>query len=89
MPYALRFHLHPAFKARATPDGSAVRLDAPDGESWLFESDAPEAFVEPSILFAAPRGPRPTLQIKVPGEAGARSEIRWSFRRLATGDARS
>ncbi len=87
MPYALRFHLHPSFKARATPDGAAVRIDAPDGESWLFESDA-EAFVEPSILFAAPGGPRPTLQIKVPAEAGARPEIRWSFRRLAIGDAR-
>ena len=58
LPYALRFHIHPGFKARATPDGSAVRLDTPDGESWLFESDA-EAFVEPSILFAAPGGPRP------------------------------
>ena len=87
VPYALRFHLHPSFKARATPNGGAVRLDAPDGESWLFESDA-EAFVEPSILFAAPGGPRPTLQIKVAAEAGARPEIRWSFRRLATGDAR-
>ncbi len=87
MPYALRFHLHPSFKARAMPDGASVRLDAPDGESWLFESDA-EAFVEPSILFAAPGGPRPTLQIKVPAEAGTRTEIRWSFRRLAKGDAR-
>ncbi len=87
LPYALRFHLHPSFKARATPDGSAVRLDAPDGESWLFESDA-EAFVEPSILFAAPGGPRPTLQIKVTAEAGTKPEIRWSLRRLATGDGR-
>ena len=87
IPYALRFHLHPSFKARATPDGSAVRLDAPDGESWLFESEA-EAYVEPSILFAAPGGPRPTLQIKVAAEAGAHPEIRWSFRRLATGDGR-
>ena len=86
VPYAVRFHLHPSFKARATPDGAAVRLDAPDGESWLFESDA-EAFVEPSILFAAPGGPRPTVQIKVLGEAGTRPEIRWSLRRLAVGDA--
>ena len=87
VPYALRFHIHPAFKARATPDGASVRLDASDGESWLFESDA-EAFVEPSILFAASGGPRPTTQIKVPGETGTRAEIRWSFRRLASGDSR-
>ncbi len=87
LPYALRFHLHPSFKARATPNGGAVRLDAPDGESWLFESDA-EAFVEPSILFAAPGGPRPTQQIKVVAEVSARPEIRWSFRRQATGDVR-
>ena len=87
LPYALRFHIHPSFKARATPDGSAVRLDTLDGESWLFESDA-EAFVEPSILFAAPGGPRPTVQIKVPAHAATRAEIYWSLRRLATGDPR-
>ncbi len=87
LPYALRFHIHPGFKARATPDGSAVRLDTPDGESWLFESDA-EAFVEPSILFAAPGGPRPTVQIKVPADAATRAEIHWSLRRVATGDPR-
>ena len=69
------------------PDGSAVRLDTPDGESWLFESDA-EAFVEPSSPFAAPGGPRPTVQIKVPADAATRAEIHWSLRRVATGDPR-
>lgn len=87
IPYAVRFHIHPAFKARAAADGGSVRLDAPDGECWLFESDA-EAFVEPSILFAAPGGPRPASQIKVAGDAAQRPAIRWSFRRLAAGEQR-
>lgn len=85
LPYALRFHLHPTVKARANSDGSAVRLDMPRGESWLFEADAAELFVEPSIFFADPGGSRPTAQIKVPGNSAMRPETRWSFQRIASG----
>ena len=86
MPYALRFHLHPSIKARAAEDGSMVRLDAPDGESWVMEADVP-AEVEPSILFSAAGGPRPTLQIKLAADTGA-PEIRWSFQRISAGERR-
>ena len=87
IPYALRFHIHPAFKARVSTDGSAARLDAADGETWLFESEG-EVIVEPSILFASPGGPRTATQIKVQAEYGAHPEIAWSFRRIATGAGR-
>ena len=87
LPFALRFHLHPAVRARATDDGSAIRLDMPDGESWLFEADAPGA-VEPSILFAATGGPRPTTQIVVEARTDQRSEVRWSFQKIADGSRR-
>ena len=86
MPHALRFHLHPSVKARATEDGSMVRLDAPDGESWVLEADVP-AEVEPSILFSAAGGPRPTLQIKLAADT-SRPEVRWSFQRIAAAEAR-
>ena len=81
VPYTLRFHLHPAIKARASETG-AIRLDAPDGTSWLFEADA-DAMLEPSILFAAPGGPRATTQIRVATETGVRLEVRWNFQQIA------
>lgn len=86
-PYAIRFHLHPSVKARANADGSAVRLDALDGESWLFEADA-AAIVEPSILFAAPGGPRQTSQIRIGGDTLADPEVRWSFQKIVAADMR-
>ncbi len=79
-PYALRFHLHPSVKARQVDGGRAIALDVSDSEAWLFEADAP-AMLEPSVLFAATGGPRPTAQIKVVGESGAASAIRWRFSR--------
>ena len=85
--YVLRFHLHPTVRARANTDGSAVRLDAPDGESWLFEVDA-DAFVEPSILFTAAGGPRPSTQIRVVSRTSAATELRWSFQQLTPGAGR-
>lgn len=85
--YALRFHLHPGMKARNAADGDSVRLDAADGEIWVFEADAP-VLIEPSVLFAASGGARPTIQIKIASNTGLRQEIRWAFRRIAAGPAR-
>ena len=80
VPYALRFHLHPAIKARGTETG-AIRLDTPDGATWMFEADAP-SILEPSILFAAPGGPRATTQIRVSTETASRLDIRWNLRQV-------
>ena len=80
VPYALRFHLHPSIKARGTESG-AIRLDCPDGTSWLFEADAP-AILEPSILFAASGGPRATIQIHIATDTGARLDVRWNFQQV-------
>ena len=74
--YVLRFHLHPSVKARV--DGAAVRLDTAGGGIWTFEADA-EIVVEPSILFAAASGPRPSTQIKVVPREGPSDEVRWRF----------
>ncbi len=78
VPYVVRFHLHPAIKARGADGG--VQLQAPDGETWLFETDT-ALVLEPSVLFAATGGPRQTTQIKVMAESGAQPEARWRFRR--------
>ena len=63
-----------------------VRLDAPDGESWVMEADVP-AEVEPSILFSAAGGPRPTLQIKLAADTG-KPELRWRLQRIALAEPR-
>ena len=81
MPYAVRFHLHPSIKVRVGDDGGAVGLLAPDGETWMFETDT-AVTLEPSILFAATGGPRTTTQIKVAAQSGAHPEARWRFRRV-------
>ena len=86
LPYVLRFHLHPSVKARANEDGSAVRLDAPDGESWLMEADVP-AVVEPSILFAAAGGPRPTTQLRLAADT-TQPDVHWHFQRIAAAEPR-
>ena len=46
------------------------------------ESSLP-AIVEPSILFAASGGPRPTKQIKIAADTASAGEVHWSFRRLS------
>ncbi len=81
VPYVVRFHLHPSIRARVDADSSTIRLDAPDGESWLFGGDAP-AVIEPGVLFAATGGPRPTSVIKIAANSGTRCEICWSFRQI-------
>lgn len=81
MPFALRFHLHPSVKAKPQ-SAHTVRLDAPDGDTWLFEASAPAA-TEPTILFAAVGGPRQTTQIRLNGLSGTGESLNWRFRRLS------
>lgn len=80
IPFTLRFHLHPGVRARPE-GGQAVRLEAPDGDTWLFESSLP-AVTEPTVLFAAAGGPRPSTQIRVNGLSGTGDSVNWRFRRL-------
>lgn len=79
-PFALRFHLHPRVKARLVGNDTAVILDLPDGECWLFQADAPLA-LEPSVVFATSGGPRPTVQIHLAGDSATGGVIHWAFRK--------
>ncbi|WP_174243195.1 heparinase II/III family protein, partial [Beijerinckia sp. L45] len=79
-PYALRFHLHPRVRAQVVGDDTAVLLDLPDGDRWLFQADAP-LVLEPSVVFATSGGPRPTLQIRITGDSATRGAVHWAFRR--------
>ena len=81
--YAIRFHLHPSVKARPVGDERAVLLECPGGEQWLFRADEPLT-VEPSILFAASGGPRPTSQIRIGMGVGSRRVVHWALGRRPT-----
>ncbi len=81
--YAIRFHLHPAIKARPVGDERAVLLECPGGEQWLFRADEPLT-LEPSVLFAASGGPRPTSQIRIGMAAGSRRVVHWALGRRPT-----
>lgn len=77
-PAALRFHLHPAVVAQCTGWGVELQLR---GQTWRFSADV-EPTLEESVFFADNMGARRTLQIVVPFDPAARTEIAWRFERL-------
>ncbi len=84
VPYAMRFHLHPAVSALPSRDRKSVllRLEG-DPTGWSFRNDALDAFIEPS---RHPTG-RPSQQIVLRGhrraDSGAR--VRWKLAPAAAG----
>ena len=87
--FAIRFHLHPGVRAEPKADGHGIVMELPDGETWEFESDAPEVLLEESILFSDARGGRSTEQIAIHGRVQNQPSIAWQFHRTALGGRRS
>ncbi len=79
-PCAIRFHLHPATRLEALPDGDII-IDLPDGARWLFRANAP-ASLEESIFFANLDRPRSSRQILIQIQAGDATSVDWSFDRV-------
>ena len=87
LPFAIRFHLHPAAAPSYHLDGSGIVVTLPSGRQWQFAAESVNAApvfatVEESIVFAGPDGPRRTTQIVLAGEVAADTAIRWLFTRL-------
>jgi uncharacterized heparinase superfamily protein len=78
-PFALRFHLHPQTQATLGDDGWSVDLTLPSGARLRFVTDNSPPRLEAGRYFAAPEGPRQTLQIVLYGEAAQGARLRWSF----------
>jgi uncharacterized heparinase superfamily protein len=78
---AVRFHLHPGVRAEPGEGGTQVFLTLPSGEEWRFEADQRPIELEESIFFAAPGGPRPTVQIVLRENLVEDQRISWSFSR--------
>lgn len=65
VPFAVRFHLHPAVTAEADAAGLAVTLTLPSGEVWVFRHDGAAILaLEPGVwLDACAERPHATRQI--------------------------
>jgi uncharacterized heparinase superfamily protein len=82
VPFALRFHLHPAVKANLTQDGASVVLVLPDRNGWRFSARGGRLRLEDSVYLLGRSGPRRSQQIVVSGVVGHPDRVNWSFKRI-------
>jgi uncharacterized heparinase superfamily protein len=85
IPYAVRFHLHPAVDASLLQNGTDALLRLPRGGGGRLRCSQPLALSE-SIYFDNAPEPRRTSQIVVSGMTnGGATTIKWALRREAAG----
>lgn len=84
---AVRFHVHPGVQVAPDEGGTQVSLTLPSGEEWRFEADGRPIDLEESIFFAAPGGPRPTVQLVLRDSLTEDQRISWSFSRSGSAAA--
>lgn len=78
---AIRFHLHPAIRARKDGSKNAI-LESPLGEAWLFCSLDSPCDIEESIYFGDNNGPVRTKQLALHIRPALHNRIRWRLLRL-------
>lgn len=82
VPFAARFHLHPAVKATLSMDGASVVLMLPNKTGWRFSTRGGRLKLEDSIYL--PGGStRKSKQIVIEGVTGRPDRIQWAFKRIA------
>ncbi len=77
--YVLRFHLHPAIRARQLGNSQGAVLVMPDRELWTFTVSDGEINLEDGVYLAGTEGPRRTTQLVVCGSARRAPRVAWSF----------
>jgi uncharacterized heparinase superfamily protein len=85
VPFALRFHLHPAVRAAPLGDGRTALLTLAPGEIWLFTTLDHPVTIADSVFLAGSGGPLRTRQLVVSGGMARGASIAWSFERVAPG----
>lgn len=81
LPFAVRFHLHPAVSASPLNSGRAALLKLPRGGVWRLRGNAPMELAE-SIYFEQAPDPRRTSQIVIAGTTDeGTTTIKWALRR--------
>ncbi len=83
VPFALRFHLHPAVRASVLKSRRGALLRLPKGGGWRLRADAAMELAD-SIYFSDGPEPRRTGQIVIAGitEQGE-TTVKWALRREA------
>jgi uncharacterized heparinase superfamily protein len=84
IPYAIRFHIHPAVRAEYDEVRQLVALILPSGEIWVFRCSGGEIAVDPST-YLDPKAARPTDTSQIVVRGGLRDylgQILWTFVRL-------
>jgi len=85
VPFAVRFHLHPAVDASLLQSGRDALLRLPRGGGWRLRSSELLALSE-SIYFEDAPEPRRTSQIVISGVTGdGATTVKWALRREAGG----
>lgn len=80
VPFAVRFHLHPAVNASLLQSGKDALLRLPRGGGWRLRCSEPLALAE-SIYFEDAPEPRRTSQVVVTGVTGdGPTTIKWALR---------
>ncbi len=79
VPFALRFHLHPAVHVSLQREDHIAILTSNIGDIWIFEAGDQQIDIEESIYFSSPSGPQKTMQLVIQGKATAGTSINWTL----------
>lgn len=86
VPFAVRFHLHPAVEATPTADGAGALLRTRSGTVWQFRARGGTLTLEESIWVDGKGIPRETQQLVLTGDAlSGGSSVSWLFHRAHKG----
>jgi uncharacterized heparinase superfamily protein len=78
----IRFHLHPAIKAKRSKDGKSVMLTASARSPWRFTAKGAFVHVEDSVYLCGEERPRRSQQITLHADDGHGGRVNWAFRRI-------
>jgi uncharacterized heparinase superfamily protein len=82
LPFAIRFHLHPALQLSPVQGGSSVIIRLPSGDGWRLRGYGGEVALEEGIYSGRGADRRKTTQVVIWGEVGVESTgVQWILRR--------
>jgi uncharacterized heparinase superfamily protein len=81
LPFALRFHLHPAVRASLSEDQRTAYLMLPNRSAWEFQASGLPLQLEEDVFFASSEGTRRSTQIVAQSTTGAQATVAWTFRK--------
>ncbi len=85
VPFAVRFHLHPAVNASLLQSGRAALLKLRKGGGWRLRASAPIELTD-SVYFEGSPEPKRSLQIVIPGVTDDDgTTVKWALQREGAG----